>query len=218
MPKGPITWTEDDVMQRVAELEAERDFAIDHRNTARDKVEELEAENERLTAEVSRKDAAIVELWTIADTRDLDAEMALYVGGIVAEAMERDSGKYREGVMSDQTLVTYEFIEAKDKEIERLQAELIQVRGLSAFRKDENERLERQKAKAVDLLAESIQQNERLREGCKDARHDNDCTCMDRDHGFSIHDWPCSCGLRKVFVYSYGTDTAPPTTLEDSDE
>src|SRR5210317_460989 len=46
--------------------------------------ERLQAENERLTAEVSRKDAAIVELWTIADTRDLDAEMALYVGGIVA--------------------------------------------------------------------------------------------------------------------------------------
>ena len=69
--KGFVEWKAADALEakdkRVAELEAERDFAIDHRNTARDKVEELEAdrlcrcvdevrceleaENERLTAE-----------------------------------------------------------------------------------------------------------------------------------------------------------------------
>ena len=33
---------------------------------------------------------AVVELWTVADTSDLDAEMSLFVGGCVAEEMRRD--------------------------------------------------------------------------------------------------------------------------------
>ncbi len=41
-------------------------------------------------AEIGRAHTAIVQLWTSADTSDLDAEMALYVGGIVAAEMYPD--------------------------------------------------------------------------------------------------------------------------------
>lgn len=34
--------------------------------------------------------SAVVELWTVADTSDLDTETALFVGGCVAKEMERD--------------------------------------------------------------------------------------------------------------------------------
>lgn len=50
-------------------------------------------EIERLSDEVERKNAAIVELWVLADTSDLEPETSLYVGGIVAESMERDNLK-----------------------------------------------------------------------------------------------------------------------------
>jgi len=39
---------------------------------------------------------AVTELWTVADTRDLDAEMALFVGGCVAEEMRRDQTRRAE--------------------------------------------------------------------------------------------------------------------------
>ena len=74
--KGFVEWKAADALEakdkRVAELEAERDFAIDHRNTARDKVEELEADlkdyataigqNEQLRKENERQATLIREL------------------------------------------------------------------------------------------------------------------------------------------------------------
>lgn len=40
------------------------------------------------SCEGERLRAAICELWTIADTSELEPEMALFVGGVVADEME----------------------------------------------------------------------------------------------------------------------------------
>ncbi len=37
---------------------------------------------------IEELEAAVCELWTRADTSDLDAEMALFVGGVVADEMQ----------------------------------------------------------------------------------------------------------------------------------
>lgn len=50
--------------EMIAELEAERDFAIDHRNTARDKVEEVLATNERLRAALKAHREVLGDLLT----------------------------------------------------------------------------------------------------------------------------------------------------------
>ena len=49
-------------------------------------TEELASER----AEIEQLKCAVVSLWAGAAEHDLDPEMTLFVGGIVAEAMERD--------------------------------------------------------------------------------------------------------------------------------
>ena len=61
-------------------------WRVTHEQSANTMVDRCEKQADH----IEQLEAAICELWVRADTSDLDAEMALFVGGVVAEEMKRD--------------------------------------------------------------------------------------------------------------------------------
>lgn len=76
-------------------LEIEKELRERERTKA-EYTDKIARQCERQAERIEQLEAALRVLWVVADTSNLDAEMALFIGGVVADYIANDSGDFRD--------------------------------------------------------------------------------------------------------------------------